>query len=107
MKKFPLATSCAPGPSGECFGANLQSSVRGALLAACGCLFFAVGFETVAAVPGFAADAAVAKAAMDSITAEDAQNFVNVLADDSLEGRKQAPAADAQPALTWVSNSNT
>ncbi|HZZ29600.1 MAG TPA: M28 family peptidase [Pirellulales bacterium] len=35
-----------------------------------------------------AADVAVAKTAMESITADDAQNIVNVLADDSLEGRE-------------------
>ena len=37
---------------------------------------------------GFAADASAVIAAMNSITAEEAQSFINVLADDSLEGRE-------------------
>ncbi len=35
-----------------------------------------------------AADASAIAAAMDSITADDAQNYVNVLADDAMEGRE-------------------
>jgi hypothetical protein len=37
---------------------------------------------------GLAADVSAASAAVESITAEDAQNFVNTLADDALEGRE-------------------
>ena len=37
---------------------------------------------------GFAADASAVISAMNSITAEEAQSFINVLADDSLEGRE-------------------
>lgn len=61
---------------------NRPRKLPAAILVVCGLIWTAIGSPT------FGASASAILAATSSITAEDAQSFINTLADDSLEGRE-------------------
>jgi len=82
-----MAISCAPFRAHSTAPALFVSS-RSGLVNAVGLMLVAGLFCFTYTTPVAAADVSAAKAAMASITAEDAQTFVNTLADDALEGRE-------------------
>ncbi|HTQ38016.1 MAG TPA: M28 family peptidase [Pirellulales bacterium] len=83
-----MATSCAARQLSK--QATKPYFVRrtAIILGGVGWLFFGELIAGPAPSRLLAADLSVAKSAMETITADDAQNFVNVLADDALEGRE-------------------
>jgi hypothetical protein len=82
-----MAISCARFHAHSTAPALFVSS-RSGLVNAVGLMLVAGLFCFTYTTPVAAADVSAAKAAMASITAEDAQTFVNTLADDALEGRE-------------------